>query len=202
MMIRIAFLAGCYLLGSIPTGYLIVRLAQGRDVRRFGSGATGATNVLRLGGVLFAVPVVVVDVLKGFVPACLAMHWFGDIRLSLAAGALAVLGHCFPVSIGFRGGKGVATAMGVFLFLCFPGALLSLAVFGITIALTRYVSLGSLLGVFSFPIWSLLFLSGTVVFYGSGILALIVVFRHGGNIERLITGRERKLGRKTEGSEG
>ncbi len=202
MIALVAFLLGCYLVGAIPTGYLLVRLTQGRDVRRFGSGATGATNVLRLGGVLAALPVVVVDVAKGFVPAWLAMRWFGDIRLSLAAAALAVLGHCFPVYIGFRGGKGVATAMGAFLYLCFPGALLSLAVFTIVIALTRYVSLGSLAGAFSFPVWSLVFLRGTTVFYGSGILALIVVFRHAGNIERLITGHERKLGGKAERSEG
>ncbi len=201
-MIRLAFLLAAYLVGAIPTGYLLVRLTQGRDVRRFGSGATGATNVLRLGGVLSALPVVVIDVAKGFLPVWLALRWFGDIRLAIAAGALAVLGHCFPVYIGFRGGKGVATALGAFLCLCFPGALLSVAVFAIVIALTRYVSLGSLLGVFSFPIWSLIFLSGTTVFYGSGLLALIVVFRHGGNIERLITGHERKLGDKAERSEG
>ena len=202
MMNRILLLVASYLLGAIPTGYLLVRLTQGRDVRRFGSGATGATNVLRLGGVLSALPVAAFDVAKGFLPAWLAMRWFGDIRLAIAAGALAVLGHCFPVYIGFRGGKGVATALGAFLFLCFPGALLSVAVFVIVVALTRYVSLGSILGVFSFPVWSLVLLPGTTVFYGSGILALIVVFRHGSNIERLITGRERKLGEKAERSEG
>lgn len=198
MMSKALFLLASYLAGAIPTGYLLVRLKEHKDVRRFGSGSTGATNVFRLAGILYALPVIIVDILKGFLPAYLAMRWFGDIRLSLAAAALAVLGHCFPVYIGFRGGKGVATAMGAFLFFNFPGALLSLAVFLVVIVLTRYVSLGSLLAAFSFPVWSLILLRGTHVFYGSAAIALIVVVRHAGNIERLITGHERKLGRGSE----
>lgn len=201
MMTKVLFLLASYLAGALPTGYLMVRLKEHKDVRQFGSGSTGATNVFRLTGILYVLPVIIVDVLKGFLPAYLAMRWFGDMRLSLAAAALAVLGHCFPVYIGFRGGKGVATAMGAFLFFSFPGALLSLAVFAAVIALTRFVSLGSLLAAFSFPVWSLFLLRGTLVFYGSAVIALIVVFRHAGNIERLITGRERKLGHKNEGVE-
>jgi glycerol-3-phosphate acyltransferase PlsY len=201
MTMKILFLVGSYLVGSIPTGYIVVRLRARKDIRQLGSHSTGATNVFRLTGLLFALPVIVVDVLKGFLAPYLAMHFFGDLRIALAAGVLAVLGHCFPVYIGFRGGKGVATTMGVFLYLCFPGTLLSAAVFVLVIALTRYVSLGSLLAAFSYPIWTLVFNRVTGIFYGSAFLALIIVFRHAGNIERLITGRERKLGRKDEATE-
>jgi glycerol-3-phosphate acyltransferase PlsY len=193
-MTKILFLLASYLVGAIPTGYLLVKLKQHRDVRQSGSGSTGATNVLRTSGILYALPVIIVDVLKGFLPALLAGRWFGDLRLALAAAAAAVLGHCFPIYIGFRGGKGVATAMGAFLYFNFYGALLSLAVFVVVIALTRYVSLGSLLAAFSFPVWSLVFLPGALVFYGSAAIVLLIVFRHAGNIERLITGQERKLG--------
>jgi glycerol-3-phosphate acyltransferase PlsY len=198
MTLRLLFLIGSYLLGAIPTGYLVVRLKARTDIRQFGSRSTGATNVFRTAGLLSALPVIVVDVLKGFLPALLAAQLFGDVRLTLAASILAVLGHCYPVYIGFRGGKGVATAMGAFLFLCFPGMLAGLGVFVLVIALTRTVSLGSLLAVFSFPLWTLIFNRGTDVFYGSALMALIVVLRHGKNIERLIAGRERTLGRQDE----
>lgn len=199
----VLFLIGSYLLGAVPTGYLLVRLKERKDVRGLGSGSTGATNVLRQAGLLAAVPVVVLDVLKGFVPAYVAQRLFGDPRIALAAAALAVLGHCYPVYIGFRGGKGVATSFGAFLAFSLPATLVSLAVFVIVIVFTRYVSLGSLLAVFSFPVWSLVFLRGTLVFYGTAALALIVVVRHGGNIERLITRRERRIsfGRKATGDE-
>jgi len=201
MMMKILFLAGSYLVGSIPTGYIVVRLRANKDIRQFGSRSTGATNVFRLTGFLYALPVIAVDVLKGFLAPFLAMRFFGDLRLALAAAVLAVLGHCFPVYINFRGGKGVATTMGAFFYLCFPGALLSVAVFVLVIALTRYVSLGSLLAAFSYPIWTLVFNRVTGIFYGSALLALIIVVRHGGNIERLITGQERKLGQKDKAPE-
>jgi glycerol-3-phosphate acyltransferase PlsY len=199
MTFRILFLVASYLVGAIPTGYLVVKWKARRDIRRLGSHSTGATNVFRLAGLAAALPVVAVDVLKGFFPPFLAARLFGDERLVLAAAGLAVAGHCFSVFIGFRGGKGVATTMGAFLFLSFPGTLLSLALFVLTIVLTRFVSLGSLVAVFSFPIWALVFSRGTTLFYGSAALALIVVVRHWGNIERLIAGRERKFGQKDEG---
>lgn len=198
MTTKILYLVASYLLGSIPSGYLIVRMKAKDDLRRLGSGSTGATNVFRVSGLLSALPVMVFDVFKGVLPPLLALRLFGDIRLALAAAILAVLGHCFPVYIKFRGGKGVATTMGAFLTLCLPGALLSLAVFVLTIAATRYVSLGSLLAVFAFPVWALIFGRGTDIFYGSALLALIVVSRHFGNIERLIARTERKLGREDE----
>ncbi len=193
---RILFAVASYLLGSIPTGYLIVRAADRKDIRDFGSGATGATNVMRVKGLKFALPVMVVDVLKGFLPAFLGLRLFHDPALAGLAGFLAVVGHCFPFAIGFRGGKGMATSMGVFAALAFPLALACLGVFILTIALTRYVSLGSILGVVAFPLVTLVTRGPGGIFpWGLAVSALVVV-KHAGNIRRLLAGSERRLGEK------
>jgi glycerol-3-phosphate acyltransferase PlsY len=185
-----------YLLGAVPTGYLVFKLSERGDIRDFGSRNTGATNVMRLKGWKLAVPVVLADVLKGFLPAFLAFRLFGDPRLALVASFLAVLGHCYPVYIRFRGGKGVATTVGAAAALAFTPLLVSLTVFLIVVGLTRYVSLGSILAVASFPVLVHLFdgRSETVV-WGAAI-AVLIVFKHRGNIGRLLAGRERKLGEK------
>lgn len=193
---KILFAVASYLLGSIPTGYLLVRAAAHKDIREFGSRSTGATNVLRVKGLKLAVPVMVVDVLKGFLPAFLGLRLFNDPSLAALSGFLAVVGHCFPFAIGFRGGKGMATSMGVFAALAFPLALASLGVFALTIAATRYVSLGSILGVLSFPLFTLSARGPNGIFPWALALSALVVFRHAGNIRRLLGGTERKLGDK------
>ncbi len=193
---KVLFLLTSYLLGSIPTGYLLVRATDRSDIRRFGSGATGATNVLRAKGLKLAIPVMLVDVLKGFLPAFLGLRLFHDPALAALAGFLAVVGHCFPFAIGFRGGKGMATSMGVFAALAFPMALLCLGVFILTIALTRYVSLGSMLGVLAFPVAALATRGPGSLFLWGSALAVLVVLKHAGNIRRLLQGVERRLGEK------
>jgi glycerol-3-phosphate acyltransferase PlsY len=191
---RVLFAALSFLLGSIPTGYLLVRAADRRDIRDFGSGATGATNVLRVKGLRFAIPVMVLDVLKGFLPAFLAVRLFHDPFLAGLAGFLAVLGHCFPFAIGFRGGKGVATSVGAFSALAFPSVLLSLAIFIVAVAASRFVSLGSILAALVFPVSvRLLNGPGPVVWWSLATSAL-VIFRHKDNIRRLLGGEERRLG--------
>ena len=195
-MIKILFAAAAYLAGSIPTGYLLVRSADRKDIRSVGSGSTGATNVLRVKGWKFALPVMAGDVLKGFLPAFLALRIFDDYRLAAAAGFLAVLGHCFPFAIGFRGGKGVATSMGAFAALAFLPFVAGLAVFVAVVALTRFVSLGSILAVLSFPFLLLAFHGPRQAFVWALAVSGIVVLKHGGNIRRLLRGRERKLGEK------
>jgi acyl phosphate:glycerol-3-phosphate acyltransferase len=195
---KILFALASYLLGSIPTGYLLVRAADRRDIRDFGSGATGATNVLRVKGLKFAIPVVVVDVLKGFLPAFLGLRLFHDPTLAALAGFLAVVGHCFPFAIGFRGGKGMATSVGVFAALALPLALACLGVFVLTIVLTRTISLGSILGVLAFPLLTIITRGPSGIFPWGLALAALVVFKHAGNIQRLLNGTERKIGeRKT-----
>jgi glycerol-3-phosphate acyltransferase PlsY len=194
MKIIVAVLA--YLVGSIPTGYLFVRLAGRKDVRRFGSGSTGATNVLRVGGWKTALPVAVVDVLKGYLPVALAGRWFDDPVFAALCGLLAVVGHCFPFAIGFRGGKGVATSLGAYAAIAWAPVLGGLGIFLVVVGLTRYVSLGSILASLAIPV-ILYFAGGPPPVAGLALaIAVLVVVRHAGNISRLVQGTERKLGEK------
>jgi glycerol-3-phosphate acyltransferase PlsY len=196
-MMKVLFALASYLLGSVPTGYLLIKIADRRDIRRFGSRSTGATNVLRVGGLKFALPVMIVDVLKGFIPAFLALKLFHDPALAIVSGFLATVGHCFPFSIGFKGGKGMATSMGAYAALAPLAFLASLAVFALVAAAGRFVSLGSILGSLSFPVFALLFHQSSKLVFGSLTISALIVFRHKDNIKRLIAGTERKLGEKT-----
>ena len=200
---RIIWIIGAYFVGSIPSGFIIFRMGGSKDIREFGSRSTGATNVLRLKGWRYAIPVLVIDVLKAALPVWLALRAFPvDRRVAFGVALMVVLGHCFPVFIGFKGGKGVSTAMGSYAVLATVPFLLSLAVFAGVIAATRYVSLGSLLATLSFPL---------IVYFGrgdNGLAALgltvfaVIAVRHVGNIRRLIKGQERKLGQKTRMENG
>lgn len=194
MKILLAVLS--YLLGSVPTGYLLVRLTGHKDVRDLGSGSTGATNVLRVKGWKTALPVAVFDVLKGFLPAFMALKWFGDPAFAALCGLLAVVGHCYPFSIGFRGGKGVATSLGAYAAIALWPCLASLGVFLVAVGLTGYVSLGSILGSLAFPAILLAAGGSWRVAAVSLVIAAVVVLRHSGNIVRLVNGSERKLGGK------
>jgi len=195
-MKALAVLAAAYLLGSISSGYIIFRLGRKKDIRDLGSRSTGATNVLRLSGWKFALPVLAGDVLKAALPVWLALRFAGDRRLALGVAFAVALGHCFPVYLKFRGGKGVSTAMGAYAVLAPPLFGVCLAVFGCVIAATRFVSLGSLLAVLSFPVLAFFWKGDRqLAVLGLG-LFLLVALRHAGNIERLLAGRERKLGVK------
>ncbi len=185
-----------YLLGSVPTGYLMVRWTGRKDVRDFGSRSTGATNVLRVGGWKTALPVAVFDVLKGFLPVVLAVKIFDDPLLAAICGFAAVVGHCFPFAIGFRGGKGVATSLGAFAAIAWAPCLASLGLFLVVVALTRYVSLGSILGSLAFPAVFLVAGGRKDVAIVAAALALLIVLRHRANIGRLVEGTERKLGER------
>jgi len=185
-----------YLAGSIPTGYLLVRLSGRKDVREYGSGSTGATNVLRLKGWRVALPVAVFDILKGFLPVFLAAKWFADPVFAAFCGLLAVVGHCFPFSIGFRGGKGVATSLGAFAAIAWAPCLGSLGLFLIMIGLTRYVSLGSIVGSLAFPVIHFAAGGPPVVAAVALAIAALIVVRHKSNIRRLLAGTERKFGEK------
>jgi glycerol-3-phosphate acyltransferase PlsY len=199
MKMKIAFAVFSYLLGAVPCGYLLFRLRARGDIRRFGSGNTGATNVLRLKGWKAALPVALVDILKGALPPFLALRIFQDQRLALIAAFLAVVGHCFPVYIRFRGGKGVAPAVGaLFVLGWWQPALIALAVFFGTIAATRFVSLGSLLAALSIP-FAAFFQKRDPGFAVWGLAVFVLIaLRHHANIGRLIRGQERKFGRREE----
>ncbi len=193
---KILFAALAYFMGAFPSGYLFFRAGEKKDIRSFGSGATGATNVLRLKGWKYALPVAFIDLLKGFLPAFLALKIFRDPGLAAVCASLAVLGHCFPVYIGFKGGKGVAAAAGAMFAVALKPTLLSLIIFVLTVALTGFVSLASILAALSFPFFMLLFKMPANLILLSLPILLIILIRHAENIKRLIGGQERKFGQK------
>lgn len=193
---NILFLIASYLLGSLPSGYVLFWISEKKDIRNFGSGSTGATNLFRLKGWKLALPALFIDVLKGVLPAYLAIRVLFDIQLAALSALLAVIGHCFPVYLKFRGGKGVATMMGAFAVLAFKPFLISLTIWLLIIGISRYVSLGSLLAAFSYPFLTLIFHNEEEIIYVSIALFLIVAIRHLGNINSLIKGKERKLGER------
>jgi glycerol-3-phosphate acyltransferase PlsY len=193
---RILFAAASYLLGSIPTGYLLVRWTGKKDVRELGSRSTGATNVLRVKGWKAALPVAVIDFLKGFLPAFIALKVFPAPAFAAICGFLAVVGHCFPFAIGFRGGKGVATSLGAYAAVVPVPCLACLGLFLAVAGLTGYVSLGSIIGSLAMPV-AILVSGGDKGVAAVGLaIAALIVYRHMGNIGRLIKGNERKLGEK------
>ena len=190
-----AFVVVAYLLGSVSFAVLLVRAATGTDIRSSGSGNAGATNVLRAHGKKLALVVALLDVGKGAAAVALMRLVTADPFWAAAAGVAAVLGHVFPVFYRFRGGKGVATAIGAFLLLSPLALLCSLAVFVVVVAATKYVSLGSVIAMVLLPPFAgLLFRSPRPVVTAAGAVALVVVLKHLGNLKRLARGEERKLG--------
>lgn len=195
---KILFAGLAYFFGAIPSGYILFYLSEKKDIRNFGSRSTGATNMFRLKGWKYAVPVLLFDALKGILPALLALKLFEDLTLALVSVFLAVVGHCFPVYLKFKGGKGLATALGAYAILAFSPFLLSTAVFFLVVGFTRFVSLGALLTCMSYPLFALLLKHKIDIVYLGVVLFFLIVFTHRGNISRLIKGKERKLGEKAK----
>jgi acyl phosphate:glycerol-3-phosphate acyltransferase len=199
MFIAIALIGG-YLLGSIPFGLILTRLAGSGDIRKVGSGNIGATNVLRTGRKGVAAATLIGDMLKGTV-AVLLLTWFSHLfgltgpAFGLMAGFGAVLGHVFPVWLGFKGGKGVATYIGVLIAVSWPVAIAFGVIWGLVAASTRYSSLAGLLASAATPalLWLLAAVNAAIVFV---ILTALVWFMHRGNISRLIAGSEPRIGSK------
>lgn len=181
----------CYLIGSIPFGLILTKVFDAGDLRSIGSGNIGATNVLRTGRKGLAIATLVLDVLKGAIPVWLAGRYLGP-DMAIVAGAGTVLGHCFPLWLKFKGGKGVATAAGVIITLTPIPAVLALLLFIAIVWITRYVSLGSVLAAaVSVP---LSYWFGQVQAAELYILlAIVIVVKHYENIRRLIVGNESKV---------
>jgi glycerol-3-phosphate acyltransferase PlsY len=180
-----------YLIGSVPFGVILTRLGGAGDVRQIGSGNIGATNVLRTGRKGLALATLGFDMLKGALPAWFAYRYLGP-DMAVVAGLGAVLGHCFPVWLKFRGGKGVATAAGVVIALTPPVAAIAIGGFVLVVIATRYVSLGSMLGaIAAAPGAYLLGHVQAAELYL--LLALIIVLKHAGNLRRLMQGTESRL---------
>jgi len=188
-----------YLLGSIPFGLLLGKLFGAADIRKAGSGNIGATNVARVAGPLAGVLTLLLDAAKGALAVVLAS------RLSeqgstwmIIAGLSALLGHCFPIWLGFHGGKGVATAAGIFLVLCPPAFLGAAILFVLVVAYWRFVSLGSIAAAASMPLliyflWAPHHAPPYAVTFGSLAAALLIVYKHDANIQRLVQGDEAKF---------
>lgn len=187
-----------YLLGSLPFGYLIVRWQKGIDVRTTGSGSIGATNVMRNLGIIGFVATFVLDVGKGIAAVLLASRMTGGQPWWIAASAVAaILGHCFPVWLKFRGGKGVATGVGVFIALAPLQVVLVLVIFAIVVAIWRYISLGSIIATAAFPVLVHYMKHAPLpIVLGAAGGALIIIVRHHANIRRLFMGTESQVGKK------
>jgi glycerol-3-phosphate acyltransferase PlsY len=203
MRLWLPILAIAYLLGSIPFGYILVRLFRKEDIRATGSGNIGATNVVRSGAKGLGILTLLLDLLKGFAAVKIAAHFAPGAPgfpsdLAVAAGIAAVLGHIFPIWLRFKGGKGVATGLGVDLALAPLAALCSLGIFIVVLAITRYVSLASILAAFMLPVFCLVLMPDrSPVFVGGMIfLALLVIAKHHANIARLMQGKESRFGSK------
>lgn len=209
IIIAVGIFSIAYLLGSLPTGYLAGKLLQGIDIREHGSGSTGATNVLRILGKVPGSIVLLIDAFKGALAVTIANLIFSlnllptipsewQAYLVPLAATGAILGHSKSIWLNFGGGKSVATGVGVLLAMSWQVGLATMVVFGITIAITRIVSISSISGAISVTIWMLLFDRPlpSVIFAIIG--GIYVIWRHSTNIQRVIAGTEPKLGQKLE----
>ncbi len=188
-----------YLLGSIPFGLLLAKLHGGADVRKAGSGNIGATNVARVAGPVAGMLTLILDAAKGAAAVLLA-GWLSNESATwmMIAAIAALVGHCFPVWLKFKGGKGVATAAGVFLVLCAPAFLGAVILFALVVVYWRYVSLGSISAAAAMPLliyffWAPHHAPPLVITFGTLAAALLIVYKHIGNLQRLVEGTEPKF---------
>jgi glycerol-3-phosphate acyltransferase PlsY len=184
-----------YLAGSVPFAFLLAR-RRGVDLRRAGSGNVGAANVLRTNGVPDAIAAMCLDAAKGAVAVLVAQRLSGGPATPMAGGLAAVIGHIYPVWLGFRGGKGVATAAGVFLVLAPIAVTIAGAVFALAIWMTRYISVGSMAAAVTLAVTAAALDVPPAVAVGAAMSAGIIVYRHRGNLARLLAGTERRVGER------
>lgn len=191
-------LAG-YLIGSAPFGFLIARVAGQRDIRSSGSGSIGATNVARIAGPAAGVLTLFLDAAKGALSVWLAARVTGYAAVWMIAAALgAIVGHIYPVWLGGRGGRGVATGLGAYLVICWPAAVAAVAIWLVVVVISRYVSLGSLMATASLPVLVyFLYAPGHVpshaISIGTTLGAVLIIMRHRPNIARLMAGAESRI---------
>ncbi len=196
--------AAAYLLGSIPVGYLLVRIFRREDIRTVGSGNIGATNVLRSGGKGLGAATFALDAFKGYLAVLLAslvatsiLPSFAPRNVEALAALFAVLGPMFPIWLGFQGGTGVATGFGVFLCAAPLAALAAITVFTLLVQFTRYVSLASILGAASFPVFAYFMVHGPRPAFFIAVQAIVaglIIVKHHANIRRLLAGNEHRFG--------
>jgi glycerol-3-phosphate acyltransferase PlsY len=194
MVILLAVLLG-YLVGSVPFAFLLAR-RRGIDLRTVGSGNVGASNVLRTSGVRMAAAAMCLDGVKGAVAVLVAQRIATGPTPPVAAGVAAIVGHIYPIWLGWRGGKGVATSAGMFAVLAPAALAIASGVFIIGVSVTRYISVGSLAGVITLAIATAASGAPPAVIVGALLTALLVIYGHRGNISRLRSGTERRIGQR------
>jgi glycerol-3-phosphate acyltransferase PlsY len=206
-LLHIAIPLIAYLLGSIPFGLLVGVIFGGKDVRTVGSGNIGATNVSRVAGTGPGVLTLLLDAAKGSAAVWLAARYTGDSATwMIVAGLCALVGHCYPLWLKFKGGKGVATAAGIFLVLCPLALYIALGIFILTVAFWRYVSLGSLAAAAAIPLliyflWAPHHAPPPVVSFGALAICGLVIYKHDANMQRLIEGTESRFSFSKKNSE-
>ena len=182
-----------YFFGAVPSGVWIGKIFKNIDVRDYGSKNSGATNSYRVLGAKLGIAVLIIDVLKGFIPLYIASKFNLAYNDLVILGLVAILAHTFSCFISFKGGKGVATSLGVFLFLAPVITLILLVIFILVVYFTKYISLGSITAAFLLPIFTLFTHRDTYLFTLSVVIAIFVIYRHKTNISRLLSGTENKF---------
>jgi glycerol-3-phosphate acyltransferase PlsY len=184
-----------YFVGSVPFAFLLAQ-RRGIDLRRVGSGNVGAANVLRASGVAQAVAAMCLDAAKGAVAVLIAQRLADGPATPVAAGLASVIGHIYPVWLRFRGGKGVATAAGVFLVLAPIAVAIASVVFALAVSVTRYISVGSIASAITLAVVASASEPGAPLSVGAFVTALIILHRHRANLARLLAGTERRVGQR------
>lgn len=195
---EIFFITGCYLLGSIPFGYVVYYLSERKDIRKEGSGNIGAANVLRTKGKTAGIITLVLDMLKGLFAVAYGLRHFDSPVFVLLGGAAVILGHQFPLYLKFKGGKGIACLAGVLILFDLTSAVVFAGAFCLTLLYTRYVSAGSIAGVTA-AFFYVLFTQIAEVSIIMLILAILVIIKHRANIQRLSAGTENRFNWKENG---
>ena len=195
LILKISILCLCYLLGSFPTGFLIGKYLKNIDLRKIGSGSTGATNVLRNVGKWPALFVFIIDVLKGFIAVKISYVFISESIYEVLAGSLAVSGHIWPIWLKGKGGKAVATGLGIFIALSWQVGLASFGIFLLVLSFSKFVSLSSITASFLLPVFMFLYLGKMdhPYFIFSLLVAVLIIAKHKTNIARLIKGIEPKI---------
>ena len=199
MLLVYAFLIiASYFIGAIPSGVVLAKAFSSKDIRQEGSGNIGATNVTRVLGKKLGALTLAGDLLKGFLPVCLGSYLVSSLSMVCLMGLAAFLGHLFPVYLRFKGGKGVAAALGVFLYFAPSVILVEIVIFVAVVGIWKYVSLGSLIAAAAMPLLLLLFAFPKPVVLLSIAFALLIFIKHKANIQRFLNGTENKFGTKKE----
>lgn len=190
----IIYILASYLMGSIPTSAIIAKSKGVTDLTKEGSGNLGATNVSRVMGKKFGLITLVIDAAKGFIPVFLAIKLFPTSLILLSLIIIApIIGHCYSIFIKFRGGKGVATALGVFVALSPEAVLIAFLIFLIILFFARYVSLASIVSAFLMPFLIFYTLKNIYLFAASAFISILIIYKHSPNIKRLLSGTEHKI---------